>query len=161
MMRGLAAVVASIGLFASAAAADGIEIDEPWVRASLGRVPNSAAYMVIRSDAPDRLIGASSPAAERVELHNQMEHAGVQQMRRIEALPLGPDQPATLQPGGLHLMLMGLKDRLVEGDTVALELTFERAGTVEVEALIRGLMGGSAGSHGAGGHHGAGHQPDG
>lgn len=133
------------------AAADGIVIEAPWARASLGPVPNSAAYMVIRSDRPDRLVGAASPAAGRVELHTTTSHADVTQMRPVRALEIGPDRPATLQPGGLHLMLMGLEQTLVEGETVSLELTFERAGTVEVDAEIRGLDAGS----GHGGHGGA------
>lgn len=144
-------LAAPLVVAAGAAAAGEVQIEEPWARASLGRTPNSAAYMVIRSDAPDRLIGAASPIAARVELHNTTEHAGVSQMRPVEALEVGPDRPAILQPGSLHLMLMGLEERLVEGRTVPLELTFETAGTVEVQAEVRGL-GRTGGGHG--GRHG-------
>jgi periplasmic copper chaperone A len=145
-------MAAPVILAVGAAVAGGIEIEEPWARASLGRTPNSAAYMVIRSGTPDRLIGAASPIAERVEVHNTTEHAGVSQMRPVEALEVGPDRPAVLQPGGLHLMLMGLTERLVEGRSVPLQLSFEEAGTIEIEAEVRGL--GGADHHGASGQGG-------
>lgn len=150
--------IAAVVLFAAgAAAAAGIEVEEPWVRASLGAVPNSAAYLTIRSDAPDRLTGASSPAAERVELHAAMMHAGVSQMRPLQAIEIGPDAPAVLQPGGTHLMLLGLTGRLEEGDAIRLDLEFEQAGTVSVEVPVRGLAAGGgsgrrSGSHGPGSH---------
>jgi copper(I)-binding protein len=141
-------------------AAGEIMVEEPWARASLGSTPTSAAYMTIRSDAPDRLLEASSPAAERVELHNTMEHAGVSQMRPLDQVAIGPDTPAILQPGGLHLMLMGLTGRLAEGETIEIELIFEQAGSVTVDVRVHGLEargrsddpGGSGhGQHGSGG----------
>lgn len=142
-----------IALLAAPAAGGGIAIEDPWARASLGNVPNSAAYMTIRSDAPDRLTGASSPAAGRVELHRTMDHAGVSTMRPVEALAVGPDGPTHLQPGGLHLMLMGLQQKLVEGETIEVELTFEEAGAMTVQVPIRGI---GAGAPAAGHDHSGG-----
>lgn len=153
IVRWAALVMILVGPGLSPAWAAGIEIDQPWLRASLGSVPTSAAYMTIRSDRPDRLLGASTPLAQRVELHNQMEHAGVAQMRPVETLAIDPRSPVVLQPGGLHLMLIGLKERLIEGQAGPLVLTFERAGRVEIQAEIRGVRGQAGhGSHGASGH---------
>ena len=142
-------------LVVGAAAAAEIEVEDPWARASLGRAPNSAAYMTIRSDAPDRLLGASSPVAERVELHSTTMEGEIARMRPLESLEVAPDRPANLRPGGTHLMLMGLRARLSEGETFPLELTFEQAGTVEIEAEVRGLGATTGAGHGSG--HGGGH----
>ncbi|HEX6144644.1 MAG TPA: copper chaperone PCu(A)C [Geminicoccaceae bacterium] len=149
----------AVVLLVAAGAVQGAEIhlDDAWVRVSLGAVPNSAAYMTIRSDAPDRLTGASSPAAKRVELHTTTMHAGVSQMRRLQAVEVGPGSPAVLQPGGMHLMLLGLTGRLEEGDAIRLDLEFEQAGTVAVEVPVRGLRAGGGSGHGPGGHGSGGH----
>lgn len=155
-MKRLALVVAGLGALllvlagAMPASAGAITIQEPWVRASLGNVPSSAAYMTIRSGAPDRLTGVATAAAERAMLHESVMDGGVMRMRAVDALEVTPAAPAKLAPGGLHVMLTGLTGRLEEGASVTLELTFEQAGKVTVEAPVRGLRAGSAG-HGA--HH--------
>jgi len=135
------------------AAAGGVTIQEPWVRASLGNVPTSAAYMTIRSDTPDRLIGVATPAAAGAMLHESVMDGDVLRMRSVDAIEVTPAAPATLAPGGLHVMLTGLTGRLEEGASVTLELTFANAGTVTVEAPVRGLGADPAGhgaSHGEG-----------
>lgn len=145
---GPAVLLALLSAGASAAAGE-VTIDDPWARATLGPVLNSAAYMTIRSDAADRLTGASSPLARSVELHTTMDHAGVSTMRPVAAIEIGPDRPAVLQPGDLHLMIIGLSERLEEGRTFPLQLTFEQAGAVTVEVPVRSMAGGHGGGHGA------------
>ena len=144
-----------VGLAGSALAADvarvgDIVIHEPWVRASIGNAPNSAAYMTIEmvGEQPDRLVGGSSPVAGKAELHSHLMEGGVAKMRPVEAVEVAPGAPTVLAPGGLHLMLIGLKEKLEEGATVPLTLVFENAGEVTLDVPIRGM----AGSMGQGGH---------
>jgi copper(I)-binding protein len=68
--------------------------------------------------------------------------AGIARMRPVEALEVAPGTPTVLAPGGLHIMLMGVERKLIEGQTLPLELTFETAGTVALEVPIRGLAAG-------------------
>jgi periplasmic copper chaperone A len=160
MWRIMAPVVAGFGLVVAAQAADmakvgDIAIQEPWARASLGNAPNSAAYMTLQNmgAAPDRLIGGSTPAATKVELHTHIMEGGVAKMRPVEAVEVAPGAPIVLEPGGMHLMLSGLTEKLEAGATLPLTLAFEHAGEVTLEVPVEGL--GARTSHGSSmsGHH--------
>ncbi len=114
-------------------------IDHPWARASLGNVPNGAAYMEVINNgaADDRLIGATSSNAERVELHTHEMEGEVMRMRKVEggiAIPAG--ETVTFEPGGLHVMMLGLKDKLVAGEATYVTLQFEKAGEVDIMVMI-------------------------
>jgi copper(I)-binding protein len=131
-----------------------IEVVDPWVRAALaGRT--TAAYMTLvnPTDTPDRLVSAASAAAQTVELHAHIHEGGVMRMRPVAAIEVHPGEPAVLQPGGLHVMLIGLTRDLKRGETIRLALTFEKAGTIEVEVPV--LAAGARGpeDHGAHGSH--------
>jgi copper(I)-binding protein len=150
MWRIVAPWVASIGLAVAAAAADiakvgDITIQEPWVRASLGNAPNSAAYMTLETVAatPDRLISGSTPVAAKVELHTHIMEGGVAKMRPVEAIEVAPGAPTVLEPGGPHVMLRGLTQKLEAGATMPLTLVFERAGEVTLEVSVEGVAAGT------------------
>ena len=117
-----------------------IEVDQPWARATAGATTTGAAYMTIRerSNVPDKLVGATSPVAETIEIHAHTTEDGVMRMRPVSVVDVAPGSPATFAPGRLHLMLVGLKRPLVRGETFPLSLTFENAGTVEVTVTIEG-----------------------
>lgn len=98
-----------------------------------------AAFMAITNggDAPDRLVAARTPAAERVELHTHVLTDGVAQMREVEGgIPLPPGETVLLERGGLHVMLMGLTGPLEDGADVDLTLVFETAGEVAVTVPV-------------------------
>jgi copper(I)-binding protein len=120
-----------------------IMIEGGWARASIGKAPNSAAYMTVmtQGDAPDQLIGAATPIADAADLHTHIMDGDVAKMRPVEAIEVTPDQPAVLEPGGFHIMLMGLKQPLHEGDAFPLTLTFKNAGEVTLDVPIHGLGG--------------------
>ena len=113
-------------------------IDHPWARASIGKAPNGAAYMTITTEGTetDRLLAVESDVANRIELHNHLMVDGVMKMRPVAAIEVAPGEPTLLQPGGLHVMLMGLKAPLKKGENFPMTLVFERAGKVEVEIKI-------------------------
>jgi periplasmic copper chaperone A len=114
-----------------------LTVEGAVARASIGNAPTSAVYLTVTtSGEPDRLIAAASPAAQAVELHASLEEAGVSKMQRVEAVPVAPDAPARLEPGGYHVMLIGLAEPLEEGATVPLTLTFEKAGEITLDVPV-------------------------
>lgn len=130
-------------LLASPAAAKqgaerGIDVAHAWSRPAMqGRV--GVAYMTIADQgAPDRLTGASSPVASRVELHESRVDHGVATMRSVASLAVVPGKPAVLAPSGYHLMLVGLKQPLSAGQSFPLTLDFAGAGAVTVSVTVAG-----------------------
>jgi copper(I)-binding protein len=127
-----------------------IAIHDAWARASLGQTGTSAVYMTLEASGEqgDRLVAAATPVATGAELHAHVMEGGVARMRPVAAIEIAPGEPTVLAPGGLHIMLTGLGEKLVEGDTLPLSLTFEHAGTVALEVPIRGVGAGmSRGDH--------------
>lgn len=138
---------------------NGIALSQAWARPTIGDGRITAAYVTIHNlgaDA-DKLRGASSPKAKRVEIHEtEMTDQGVMKMRPVEdglALPAG--ETVTLKPGGKHIMVMGLDGELAKGATLPLTLDFEVAGEVEVAVPVG--MGPSAAGDDAGASGGADH----
>ena len=120
-------------------------VESPWARESVTRT--GAAYLTVRNGgaADDRLIGVASEVADRAELHGSEMQDGVMRMRPVEAVEVPAHGQAALEPGGLHVMLIGLKAPLEEGGSFALTLTFENAGEVEVVTTIEDIAHGGAG----------------
>lgn len=116
-----------------------ILIDRPWSRAMPPVATTGATYfhIVNTSAAPDRLLSTASPVAERVELHMHEHVDGVMKMRHVDAVDLPAHGEAVFEPGGLHVMLIGLRQPLVEGEHFPLTLGFERAGEVTVEVQVQ------------------------
>lgn len=127
-------------------------IEAPWTRATPGGVQVAGGYLKITNTGgqPDRLVGGSLAPATTVEVHEMATSDGVMRMRRLEkGLEIGPGQSVELRPGGYHLMFLGLREGLKEGQVVKGSLVFERAGTVEVEFRVApiGAQSGSGHKH--------------
>jgi copper(I)-binding protein len=123
-------------LFAPTAGLADIVISDAYARASRPNAPTGAAFLVIENNGSDadRLVAAQSGAAQRVELHTHVDLGdGVMKMTEIEGgieIPAGGTH--VMRRGGDHVMLMGLTKSLEQGGEIAVTLTFEQAGTVEV-----------------------------
>lgn len=124
-----------------------IVVEQPWARATTAAT--GGAYMTLRNNgaAADRLIGVSSPAAERAEIHETRIEDGTATMRPAPGLEIKRRASVQLRPGGLHVMLIGLRRPLREGERITLALTFERAGTIEIEARVEKAGALSPGDH--------------
>jgi copper(I)-binding protein len=123
----------------------GIEAASPWARATAGKV--GGIFLTLRNGgAADRLLGGSTPAAAKVELHNTVKDGDVMRMRQVDAISLPANGYVELAPGGLHVMLVDLKAPLRAGDMVPVTLRFEKAGevTIQVPVLAAGARGPSA-----------------
>ena len=132
--------------FAQQAAPAPIEITQAWSRATPGGAPVGAGYLALtnRGAQADRLIGGSSEVAARIEVHEMSMDNGVMKMRELAGgLEVKPGETVTLKPGGNHLMLMGLKRGLKEGERFKAQLDFAKGGKTEVEFVVQG-MGASA-----------------
>lgn len=116
-----------------------IHIADAWSPAPIGMAKAMAGYLEIFSmkETPDRLVGARSVQADRVELHGHSETDGVMRMRPVEAVEINPFGGASLEPGGLHLMIMGLKQKVAAGDHIPVTLIFEDAGEIEIKLTVR------------------------
>ncbi|MCB5187760.1 copper chaperone PCu(A)C [Methylobacillus caricis] len=114
-----------------------VTVVEPWVRATAPGQKVAAAYLRMVSDKDAKLVAANSPFADKVELHDMHVEDGIMKMRPIQALPLTANQPVELKPGGLHLMLHGIKAAVQAGDTIPITLVFEdKQGKRESVALV-------------------------
>jgi copper(I)-binding protein len=116
-----------------------LTIEHVWARPTAGPNKMGAAYLTLKNGGKeaDTLQSASSPDADKVELHEHIHDNGVMRMRKVEggvAIPAGGT--VAFQPGGYHIMLMGLKHDLEDGKTMPMTLSFAHAGSVEVQVKV-------------------------
>jgi copper(I)-binding protein len=137
----LAALCSTLS-FAQQVKAGDLVIDHAWTRATPRGADVGIGYLTIENKGvtPDKLTGASTPAAAQAQLHEMSMDNGVMKMRPVESgLLIPPGQSVPLAPGGRHLMLMGLNGPLKEGGKMPLTLQFEKAGTVEVTLDVQAV----------------------
>lgn len=124
----------------AARAHDGVHVNEPWTRATLGGAKTAAGYLKIvnHSDKAEHLLSASSPAADHVEIHEMAMSGNVMQMRPLPAgIEIKGKETVELKPGGFHIMFVGLKAPFKAGAKIPLVLKFEREGEVKVELAVQ------------------------
>ncbi len=134
-----AALAAALAVAATGAAGGDspVTIRDAWTRpAAAGG--NGVGYLTIVNGghAADRLIGAASPAAARVSIHESRMVGSVMTMRALAAVAIPPGASVAFRSGGLHLMLEGLKAPLKAGDSVAVTLVFARAGRRTAKLVV-------------------------
>ncbi len=122
--------------------ASAIAIESAWARAA-GRTGTSAVYLVIRnhSSQDDVLLGARSDVADTVEVHRSFMDQGMMRMEPAGRVVVPARGTLTLEPGGLHIMLIGLRRDLTEGTHLTVTLQFERAGPITVQVPVRAAGG--------------------
>jgi hypothetical protein len=125
--------------FVSSTAFSQVQIENPWSRATPPGSKIAVGYLTIvnKSGSDDRLTGASSPLAAKVETHVTMRQGDVMKMREVEGYKVPANGRYELKPGGAHLMLVDIKRPFKEGDKVPLVLHFDKAGEVKVELPVR------------------------
>jgi periplasmic copper chaperone A len=116
-----------------------LTLRDPVVRASLGRNPNTAAYLTVANSGAksDQLLSASCACAATVEAHATMNHNNMMSMMPVRPLVIAPHASLTFKPGGLHLMVTGLKAPLVDGQVQEMTLRFEHAGAIKVPFKVQ------------------------
>ena len=119
-----------------------IQISGAWARQSPKAATNGAAYMIIenKGGADDALIGASADVSDVVEIHEMViDDNNVMHMKPVEGqrLVIPAKGKVELKPGGYHIMFIGLKEQLKEGDVIDLTLKFEKSGEIKVQAPVK------------------------
>jgi copper(I)-binding protein len=112
-----------------------INISLPFTRATLPNAPVAGGFLTIENTGtePDRLVSATSDIAGETQIHEMAMQGDVMKMRQLaDGLEIPAGETVVLAPGGFHIMFMGLKQALVEGEAITVTLTFEKAGTVDV-----------------------------
>lgn len=154
MFRPILAGVVALMLATPLAAHDfkrsNLSIAHPWTRQTATGQVNGGGFMTITNGGrqADRLIGGSSPASAKVEIHTMSMAGGVMRMRPLpNGLPIPAGGKIELKSGGHHIMLIGLKKPLKLGTLVPLTLRFERAGLVTVQLKVEAITYGTGAGH--------------
>ena len=120
-----------------ATAQQAITVTGAWARPTIAKMRISAAYFqAATTGGEDKLIAAKTANADKAELHQHIMENGIAKMRPVDSVAIAPGTPVVFQPGGYHVMIMGLKGPLNEGDSFPLTLTFEKAGDVTVNVMV-------------------------
>jgi periplasmic copper chaperone A len=141
-----------IGLLAGTAdGAEMVKVLDPWARATVPGQKAGGVYMEIIARENLRLTGVKSAAAETAEVHQMKMENGMMRMRAVPFLELPAGKRVKLEPGGFHVMLFDLRQSLVPGQKVKLELTIEDASRhqhrIAVVAIVRDRDAGLEGGH--------------
>lgn len=129
-----------------------LEISGAFTRATLPNAPVGGGFFTIQNTGSedDRLVSASTPIAKTTQIHEMAMEGDVMKMRELEdGLVIPAGETVVLEPGGKHLMLMGLTAAITEGASVPVTLTFEKAGEVTLDLAAAG----TAADAPAAGHH--------
>ncbi|MCE1113677.1 MULTISPECIES: copper chaperone PCu(A)C [Pseudomonas] len=125
-------------------------VSDAWVRASVAHQQSTGAFMTLTASSDSKLVSVASPVAKTVQVHEMTMNGDVMGMREVKAVELPAGKPVTLDPNGLHVMLMGLNQQVKDGEQVPLTLTIVDAKgakeTVQVQAPVRPLNA-EAGAH--------------
>ncbi len=140
------ATVLAIGVAWPVAAADvtagSLKISAPWARATPKGASVGGGYLSITNNGntPDRLLGGSSDVSNGIEIHSMTMDNGVMKMRPVTGgLEIRPGQTIEFKPGGYHVMFVGLKHGLKQGDHLKATLNFEKAGKVDVDFTVESI----------------------
>jgi copper(I)-binding protein len=116
-----------------------LEISNIWARATPGRTKTAAVYITKIHNAGegiDSLINIRSHLASKSSIHKTVVDAGIAKMRQVNALEIPAGHSVSLKPGGLHIMMVGMKKSLKEGDNFPLILEFKKSGKIEVVVTV-------------------------
>jgi copper(I)-binding protein len=117
-----------------------IKIDDAWARPSSGGEMNDAIYFRIENvgNEADTLLSSDTPSAQAAEVHESMADVnGIMRMKPRKNIEISSGGEVVFQPGGLHIMLVGLNQPLTVGDEVQLTLRFEKAGEIPLNVEVR------------------------
>lgn len=135
--KGLLAVALALASQVGHAGEPLVQVEGAWVRQSVQGQSGTGGFMKLTSSVPLTLVGFKAQVAKAAELHEMSMQGDVMRMRAIDALPLPAGKLVALQPGGHHLMLMGLKQPLPAGKDIAVTLLLRDGQGKVIEQAIR------------------------
>jgi copper(I)-binding protein len=146
LMQSVVIIIAAISFSATTSMATdqndpSINVHQAWARATAPGQDVGAAYLMIVSKKDTNLVKIDTDAAEHTQIHSMTMNNGVMKMRELESLAIPAGKMVNLAPGGMHLMLMGLKKPLKAGEQLALTLQFKdhagKLSSVNIQAIIQ------------------------
>jgi len=130
-----------------------LKLTAAWARATPKGATVGGGYFTITNtgNAADRLVGGTSDVSNRVEIHEMSMEKGVMKMREMTSgIEIKPGQTVRFEPSGYHIMFVGLKQPLKEGDHIKATLQFAKAGHASVDFVVESMGARSSGSQGDG-----------
>jgi periplasmic copper chaperone A len=126
------------------AQAPSVKVTDAWVREMAAGRTVTAVFLELTNagGAERRLVRGATAAADTLELHEMKRDGGMMRMAPVPQISIPAGETVSLRPGGLHLMLFGVKRPLAAGDTIRVTLTFDDGTTLEVPAAVRAMSGG-------------------
>jgi copper(I)-binding protein len=155
LFAALSAAFLTMPAQADTVTAGSLKISASWARATPKGAAVGGGYVTITNTgtAPDRLIGGKTDIAGRFEIHEMSMDKGVMKMRMLpKGLEIKPGETVTFKPGGYHIMFVGLKHQLMQGQHFKATLKFEKAGDVDVDFAIQGIAAQAPSGAASGGH---------
>ncbi|ART82795.1 hypothetical protein CBP31_09280 [Oceanisphaera profunda] len=151
MLLASALLLGSTAVAAHSFQAGDLDIAHPWARPLPPVAKVGVAYFTVTNngDAEDVLLSAESPISDTVEIHTHIKEGDLMKMRQLDDLTIAAHSAQKLAPGGLHLMLMGLKEVPAEGTKFPVTLHFKKAGKVEIEVAVDADPEAKAAEHGS------------
>ncbi len=134
--------IALLGMLCSSSVFAELKVDDGYMRAVPPGQMMSAAFMQLTntSDKTVELVGGASEDVKSIEVHNHKKVDDVMKMYRVPSLTIEPGQSVTLQPGGLHIMFIGLKKMIKAGDQFKFDLSFKDGSTQAIELPIKSIV---------------------
>ncbi|HET7804720.1 MAG TPA: copper chaperone PCu(A)C [Pseudolabrys sp.] len=132
----------------------GLKLTAAWARATPKGATVGGGYVTITNtgNTADRLVGGTSDVSKRFEIHEMSMNNGVMKMREVTSgVEIGPGRTIRFEPSGYHIMFVGLKQPLKEGDHIKATLQFEKAGNASVDFVVESIGARSGGSASQGG----------
>lgn len=143
-MKKISILFSTLCVSLSAFAHDGLKYDEPYARATPPNAVNSAIFMTIENhmDAERTLISATTEIADKAELHTVEKDGDLMKMRQVDQIILPAHGQVILKPGSYHIMLLNVKQPLVEGDNIHVTLGYANGETENLEVPVKKVMAG-------------------
>ena len=137
-MKRLTLLVCTL-LFSISSFASELDISKQHIRATPPHAKNSAAFFTITNNANKsvKLIAVKSNISEKVQIHTNINEDGMMKMRQVESIMIDANSSTSLQPGGYHVMFLGLKNDLTEGQSVELTLYFDNGEQMKVSTPVQ------------------------
>ena len=135
----LACAITYTLLFSINSFASELEISKQYIRATPPHVTNSVAFFTVKNntDKNIKLVAVNSDIAKHVQLHNNINEDGLMKMRQVNAIMVDANSSRSLQPGGYHVMFLGLKNDLIEGQSIVLTLYFDNGDQIEIDTPVQ------------------------
>ncbi|WP_417879882.1 copper chaperone PCu(A)C [Vibrio sp.] len=137
-------ILSSLLISGSALAHDGLKYDEPYARATPPNAVNSAIFMTIENHmkVERALVSASTDVAKKTELHTVEKEGDLMKMRQVDRIVLPAEGKVVLKPGSYHIMLLGVNQPLVEGETISVNLSYANGETETLDVPVKKVMAG-------------------